>query len=61
MSEAEVGQHRLALEQEDVLGLDVAVDQAVAMGVFQGGGDLAHDADRLVDRELLFPGEPVSQ
>ena len=29
--------------------------------VIQRGGDLPHDADRLVDRELLLAGEPLPQ
>ena len=50
--DAEVGDHRLALMEQDVLRLDVAVDQAVGMGVVQRGGDLPHERDSLVDREL---------
>ncbi len=33
-----------ALGDEDVAGLDVAVDQVVGVGGVQGGGDLAGDA-----------------
>ena len=54
---SEVGHHRLTFVKEDVLGLDVAMDQATAVRVFQGGRDLAHDAESLLDRELLFPGK----
>ena len=59
--DAEVGDQRLAVVQQDVLGLDVAVDDAVAVRVVERGGDLAGDPDRVVDRELLLPVEPVAQ
>ena len=38
---------RVAGGEQDVLGLDVAVDDAVLVRVAQGVGDLARDADRL--------------
>ena len=59
--DAEVGDHRLAFVKQDVLRLDVAVDQPAGVGVVEGRGDLPHDGDRLVDRELLLPGEPLAQ
>ena len=40
--------------EEDVLGLDVAVDDIVAMRVVQRIGDFLGDADGDVDRELLL-------
>ncbi len=49
--DAEVGHDRLALLQQDVLRLDVAVHHVVAMGVAQRGGDRPGDAERRVDRE----------
>ena len=59
--DAEVGQHRLALEQQDVLRLDVAVDHAVAVGVVQRAGDLAGDGERLVQAELVLAVELVPE
>jgi hypothetical protein len=38
--------------QENVLGLDVAVDHAVAMRVVERVRDLARGADRVIDAEL---------
>ena len=59
--DAEVGDHRLALVQQDVLRLDVAVDHALGVGVMQRGGDLPDEAERLIDRELPLAGEPLAQ
>ena len=57
----EVRHQRLAVVQQDVLGLDVAVDDVVPMRVVQRRCDLGCDADRVRDRELLLPVEPVAQ
>ena len=56
--DAEVGHQRLAVVQQDVLGLDVAVDHPVPVGVVERGGHLARDPHRLGDGELLLPVEP---
>jgi hypothetical protein len=40
--------------QHDVLGLDVAMYDAVAVRVVERSGDLAGDANRLDDRELTL-------
>ncbi len=47
--------------QQDVLGLDVAVDHAVAVGVVERARHLARDPDRVRHRELLLPREPVAE
>ena len=38
--------------EQDVLGLDVAVDHAVLVGVLERAGRLARDPERVVHREL---------
>ncbi len=52
LGDAEVGEQRMLDRAEDVLGLEVAVDDAVAMGVIEGGGDAAHHMHRLGQRQL---------
>src|SRR6185437_3413179 len=46
----EVGYDGAARREHDVFRLDVAMHYAVAVGVPQGIGDLARDADRVRDR-----------
>ena len=57
--DTEVGNQRPALGQEDVLGLDVAMDHALAVGIVQRCGDLTRDPDRLGHRELGRVVQPV--
>ena len=52
--DAEVGDQRAAVVQQDVLRLDVAMDDAVAVGVVEGAGDLGGDAHGVGDGELLL-------
>ena len=51
--DAEVRDQRLAVVQEDVLGLDVAMDDALPVCVVERAGDLSHDSNRLVHRQQL--------
>ena len=50
--DAEVGDHRLAGLQQDVLRLQVAVNDALAMGVIQGVRQQGEQTNRLLDRQL---------
>ena len=59
--DAEVGHHRLPLVEQDVLGLDVAVDHALAMRVIERARDLAREPHRVVDRQLLLAVQPIAQ
>ena len=59
--DAEVGEPSVSLRQENVLGLDVAVDHVVAVGVLQGIGDSAGDAHRVADGQPAFAPQPVAQ
>jgi hypothetical protein len=52
---------RLAVVQQDVLGLDVAMDHVVAVRVVQRRGDFGCDPERVADGKLLFPGDAVAQ
>ena len=52
LADPEVGDERVPLVQQDVLGLDVAVDDVVTVRVVERVGDLARDAGRLLDRQL---------
>ena len=51
----------LACVQHDVLGLNVAVDHAVPVGIVEGARDLGREPDGVGDGELLLAGEPVAQ
>ena len=59
--DAEVGDHRLARLEEDVLRLEVAMDHAAGVGVGQGVPEQGHQANGLVHRELALALEPGAQ
>ena len=48
----------MAPAQENVLRLDVAVDNALAVSVAERVGDLAGDPEGVFERKLLFTVEP---
>jgi hypothetical protein len=52
--DAEVGDERLSPAEQDVRGLDVAVNDSVVVCRLQRVGDRCCDAQRLVDRQLLL-------
>ena len=47
--------------EENVLRLDVAMDDADRVGVLQGVGDLAGNAQRIVERKLALAVEPSAK
>ena len=51
LADPEVRDDRVPLVQQDVLGLDVAMDDVVAVRVVERVGHLAHDSHRLLDRQ----------
>ncbi len=61
MRHAEVRHEGMAILQEHVRGLDVAVHDPALVRVLERAGDLVGDAERLVDGELVLPVEPVPQ
>jgi hypothetical protein len=58
---AEVGHQCPAIVQQDVLGLDVAVNHLVPVGVVERTGHLAGDTDGIGNRQLLFAVQPVTE
>jgi hypothetical protein len=61
LGDAEIGEQDPAVAQEDVLGLDVAVHDALLVRVLQCARHLPADAHRLLDAELGLPLEPLPQ
>jgi len=59
--DSEVRHDRLPVLQEDVLGLHVAVDHPLPMGVAERHGDRARDPDRLPHGQLALPVEALPQ
>ena len=53
-SRAEIGDQGVAFGEQDVVGLDVAVYDAVAMRVGQGVRDFLQDLHSLTDGQLSF-------
>ena len=61
LGDTEVGHQGVMIGQEHVVGLDVAVDHAVAMGIAQGVRHVAQHPERLGHRQLAIAGEPGPQ
>jgi hypothetical protein len=58
---AEVAQQRLAVLEQDVIGFDVAMDDAVAVRVVDAGGDFRGDAENIGERKLRLPLQPGAE
>ena len=58
---AEIGDQRVAPAQQDVLGLDVPVDDALAVRVPERVGHLAGDLQGVVQRQLPLAPQPVPE
>jgi hypothetical protein len=57
--DTEVGDHRVALGvEQDVFGLDVAVDDSSPVRIVQRSRRLRSDPDGVLDRELPFSLQP---
>ena len=59
--DAEIGDERVAVLQQDVLRLDVAVNHGAAVRVAQRVGDFARNAHGVVHRQLALAFEPRAQ
>ena len=57
----EVGHHRVAILEQDVLRLDVAVDHPLAVGVRQRVGHFAGESEGVLKGKLLLAVEPVAE
>jgi hypothetical protein len=57
----EIGNQRLSIAEEDVLGLDVAMNDALPMCVVQRQRGFPADANRVLDRKLGFSRQTVAQ
>src|SRR5207249_2248159 len=60
-TDAKIHDQRVPAAQEDVLRLDVAVDDVMAVGIAQGVCDLASDRERIIERELSLAEKPSTQ
>jgi hypothetical protein len=59
--DAEIGHHRMARSEQNVFRLDVAVDHTLAVGKSQRIGGFPGDEQRVPERELLLPLEPLAE
>jgi hypothetical protein len=53
--------HRSPVMKQNILWLDVAMDHFVAVGVVQRGRHFTRDSNRIGNRELLLPVQPIAQ
>src|SRR5439155_4188030 len=57
----EIGYNRVRARQQDVLGLDVAVDDPLGMGERERVGDVARDVQRVFERQPPLPYQAMPQ
>jgi len=57
----EVGDHRVPVGEQHVLGLHVPVDEPLAVGVVQARPQLLRDPQRVLERQPSLAREPLSQ
>ena len=58
---AEIREDRVAAQQQDVLGLDIAVDHPLGVRLRERVGDLVQDPHRVGDGQPAFARQPVPQ
>ena len=61
LADAKVGDHRVAVLEHDVLGLDVAMHDTIPVSVIERARHFGRDAHGFVDWELWRGVEPVAQ
>jgi hypothetical protein len=61
VGDAEVDDDRVTAREQDVSGLDVAMDDAVLVRVRERVGDVARDRDRVGNRQLLLARDALAQ
>ena len=61
LGHAEIHHQRVPAAEHHVLGLEIAVDHAVAVGFGERVGDVAEDAHRVADRQLALLRQLVAE
>ncbi len=58
--DAEIGDERVTVGEHHVLGLDIAMNDALRMRIAQRVGDFERDPNRVLHGQLLLPVQPVA-
>src|SRR5512143_899319 len=61
LGDAKIRDNRMTGLEQDVLGLDVAMDDLVGVGVAERVGYLLRDLEGVVQRELWLAGQPIAE
>jgi hypothetical protein len=61
MSDSKIGELRMAVGEQNILRLYVAVDEPIPMRVVESSSDFDCNPYRLIRRKLSLPVEPVAQ
>ncbi len=59
--DAEIGEHGVAVGEENVVGLHVAMHEPLAVRIVERAADFAHDAQSVGQGEPSILGQPVAQ